>query len=169
LSVALVWAQAANGVIGADGALPWQLPEDLQHFKRLTMGATVVMGRTTWESLPTSVRPLPGRTNVVLTRDPTWSDTGAEVARSLDAAIAAARDVWVIGGSTVFAAAIERADRVVRTDLEHDFEGDAFAPVLDATWQLLDRDPPRGWHRSATGLRYRVTTFARDVSERGRL
>ena len=81
--IGLVWAQAANGVIGRDGALPWQLPEDLARFKALTTGATVVMGRTTWESLPASVRPLPGRRNVVLTRQDGWTADGAVVARSL--------------------------------------------------------------------------------------
>ena len=110
MTVSLIWAEAADRVIGRDGALPWQLPEDQQLFKQLTTGATVVMGRATWDSLPASVRPLPGRRNVVLTRQQDWSAPGAVVAHTLDEAIASADgDVWVIGGASVYAAALPRA------------------------------------------------------------
>jgi len=160
--IALIWAQAANGVIGRDGTLPWHLPEDLQMFKRLTMGATVVMGRTTWDSLPPSVRPLPGRRNVVLTRTNGWQAPGATTVSSLAEALATADgDVWVIGGASVYADAIAVADRIVRTDLDRPYDGDVVAPPLGADWTVIDRDPADGWHDSSSGVRYAVTTFAR--------
>jgi dihydrofolate reductase len=164
--IALIWAQAANGVIGRDGALPWQLPEDLQLFKRLTMGATVVMGRATWESLPASVRPLPGRRNVVLSRSSAYDAAGALVVTALETGLAAATgDVWVIGGASVYARALPLAERVVRTEIDAVVDGDAHAPQLDSSWEAVDRDPREGWHESTSGLRYRVTTFTRSVTE----
>ena len=160
--IALIWAQSANGVIGRDGAIPWRLPEEQQHFKRLTLGATVVMGRGTWDSLPASVRPLPGRTNVVLTRDPQWRAEGARVSHALPAAIEGVDgDVWVIGGASVYREALPLAERIVRTDVDLTVDGDVTAPVLGEEWHVVDTDPPQGWHQSATGLRYRVTTFTR--------
>lgn len=164
MTVGLVWAQAANGVIGVDGGLPWHLPEDLARFRALTTGATVVMGRATWESLPPAVRPLPGRRNVVLTRRPGWSAPGAVVAASLDAAfeVAPAGPVWVIGGASVYREALPRADRVVVTELDAAYDGDVRAPDLDSRWRVADRDPDEGWHRSRTGLCYRVLTYLPD-------
>jgi dihydrofolate reductase len=163
MSISLIWAQAANGTIGDRGALPWRLPEDQQLFKRLTIGATVVMGRATWESLPASVRPLPGRRNVVLTRDRSWTAPGAAVVHSLPEALSGVGDdeVWVIGGATVNAEALPVADRIVRTDIDASYDGDAHAPALDAGWVVVDRDPPSGWHGSTTGLRYAVSTLRR--------
>jgi dihydrofolate reductase len=162
VTVSLIWAEAADRVIGRDGALPWRLPEDQQLFKRLTMGATVVMGRATWDSLPASVRPLPGRRNVVLTRQPEWSAPGAVTAHDLDDAVAAADgDVWVIGGASVYAAALERADQVVRTRVHVQVDGDTFAPRLGPEWTLVARDPEQGLHTSATGLTYCVATLRR--------
>ena len=96
MTLSLIWAQARNGVIGADGALPWRLPEDLALFRELTTGSTVVMGRRTWESLPERFRPLPGRTNVVLTSDPGWSADGARTAASVEQALAEHESLWVI-------------------------------------------------------------------------
>jgi dihydrofolate reductase len=156
--VGLVWAQAANGVIGADGSLPWHLPEDLARFKALTLGSTVVMGRATWESLPASVRPLPGRHNVVLTRRPGWQAPGAEVCGSLAAALDRPGDVWVVGGASVYAEALPHADLVVVTELADAVEGDTFAPVLGSGWRVRDCDPADGWATSRTGLRYRVVS-----------
>ena len=162
MTVSLIWAEAADRVIGRDGALPWRLPEDQQLFKRLTMGATVVMGRATWESLPASVRPLPGRRNVVLTRQPAWSAPGAVVAHSLDEAIESAEgDVWVIGGASVYAAALDRADQVVRTRVHLQVDGDTRAPQLGPEWSLVARDPAEGLHTSTSGLTYCVATFRR--------
>ena len=159
MTVGLVWAQAANGVIGADGRLPWHLPEDLARVKALTMGATVVMGRATWDSLPASVRPLPGRHNVVLTRQAGWAAPGAEVAPSLAAALDRAGDVWVVGGASVYRDALPHADLVVVTELALPFEGDTVAPVLGAGWLGRDRDPQLGWLTSRSGLDYRVITY----------
>jgi dihydrofolate reductase len=158
VTVGLVWAQAANGVIGADGGLPWHLPEDLARFKALTLGSTVVMGRATWESLPPAVRPLPGRHNVVLTRRPGWEAPGAVVCGSLAEALDRPGDVWVVGGASVYAEALPHADLVVVTELADAAEGDTFAPVLGSGWRVRDRDPEQGWSTSRTGLRYRVLT-----------
>lgn len=162
MTVGLVWAQARGGVIGAGGGLPWHLPEDLARFKVLTMGTTVVMGRATWESLPAAVRPLPGRRNVVLTRRAGWTAPGAEVAGSVEEALSAApADVWVIGGGSVYAVALEHADRAVVTEIDLDCPGDTWAPGLDDRWVVRSRDPDQGWLESRTGLNYRVTDWSR--------
>jgi 4-hydroxy-tetrahydrodipicolinate synthase len=157
LTIRLIWAQAANGVIGRDGGLPWHLPEDMAHFRMRTTGATVVMGRTTWESLPERFRPLPDRRNVVLTRDPAWSADGAVVAHTVDDALAGADgDIWVIGGASVYRAALPFAALVVVTELADAFEGDTVAPTLGPGWRVRDRDPGSGWLTSRTGLRHRA-------------
>ena len=161
MAVGLVWAQARGGVIGADGRLPWHLPEDLRLFKELTGGGTVVMGRRTWESLPARSRPLPGRRNVVLTRDPAWSADGAERAGSAGEVLAAHPDCWVIGGAAVYAAFLPHAQRLVVTDVDLAVDGDTYAPVLDAAWRRVARTPDDGWATSATGLRYAVTEYGR--------
>ena len=162
MSVNLIWAEAADRVIGAAGTIPWRLPEEQQHFKRLTMGATVVMGRATWESLPASVRPLPGRRNVVVTRQPTYDALGAEVVGSVQEAIDLADgDVWVAGGAAIYAEALGLADRVVRTRVQLTVEGDTRAPELGPEWTVVDRDPPTGLHRSASGVEYCVATLVR--------
>jgi dihydrofolate reductase len=164
VTICLIWAQAANGVIGRDGTLPWHLPEDQAHFRRVTRGATVVMGRRTWDSLPERFRPLPDRRNVVLTRCPGWSAPGASVAASILGAFASVTsDVWVIGGAQVYRAAATIAERVVRTELEDPFEGDVYAPDLGDGWHPVLRDPTTGWHRSRTGLRYRISTLERTM------
>lgn len=157
--IGLVWAQAANGVIGRDGTLPWQLPEDLARFKALTTGATVVMGRATWDSLPASVRPLPGRRNVVLSRQDGWAADGAVVARSLTEALDQDGDVWVIGGGTVYRAALPYADVLVVTELDRAFEGDTVAPGIGPGWEVAEVDPATGFHASASGLGFRVVTW----------
>jgi dihydrofolate reductase len=160
LTVGLIWAQAANGVIGDHGTLPWHLPEDLARFRELTMGTTVLMGRTTWESLPERVRPLPGRRNVVLSRRPGWQAPGARLAGSLSEALRdAVGDVWVIGGASVYVAALPLADRVDLTELRDQFAGDVHAPQLDRRWQETGREPADGWLRSRTGLDYRTLTY----------
>ena len=161
MTIGLVWAQAANGVIGAGGSLPWHLPEDLARFKALTMGATVVMGRATWDSLPVAVRPLPGRRNVVLSRRPDWVPAGAEVAGSWQEArrLLAGVDVWVIGGARVYREALPDADLVVVTELAEEYAGDTVAPQLGPAWRVRDRDPQHGWHSSRRGLAHRVVTY----------
>lgn len=160
--IGLVWAQAANGVIGRDGALPWHLPEDLAHFRAVTAGSTVVMGRATWESIPVRFRPLPGRRNVVLTRRPGWSAEGAEAAASLDDALAlAGGDAWVVGGASVYAAAMGRADVLEVTELAEPVDGDTHAPAVGAEWVVVALDPEAGWRTSSSGLRYRFVTRRR--------
>jgi dihydrofolate reductase len=162
VTISLIWAQAANGVLGRAGTLPWRVPEDLTRFRELTMGATVVMGRRTWESLPPRWRPLPGRRNVVLTRDPTYDAPGAQVVTSLDAALSADVDVWVAGGGEVYAAALPLATRLAVTDVDVEVDGDTFAPAVGPDWRELARDPhDGGWHTSSTGLHYRWRELTR--------
>ncbi|MDO9396240.1 MAG: dihydrofolate reductase, partial [Herbiconiux sp.] len=125
--VGLVWAEARGGVIGDGGGIPWHLPEDLKHFRTLTSGATVVMGRKTWDSLPERFRPLPGRTNVVVTRQEGWSADGAvavhSLAEALDRAETAGEDVWVIGGGEIYSQAMARAERLEITEVDLDLAG----------------------------------------------
>ncbi len=158
----MVWAQARGGVIGADGGLPWHLPEDLALFRRLTSGSTVVMGRRTWESLPARFRPLPGRVNVVLTSDRSWAADGALTAASVEQVLAEHEAFWVIGGAAMYAAFLPHADRLVVTDVDVEVDGDTWAPVLDAGWTRTARTPGSGWSGSATaGLRFAVSEYER--------
>jgi dihydrofolate reductase len=167
VTVALIWAQAHDRVIGADGGLPWHLPEDMALFRRLTTGSTVVMGRRTWESLPERFRPLPGRTNVVLTSDPAWSADGAHRAGSVADVLGAHESLWVIGGGAVYAAFLPHADRLVVTDVDAAVDGDTWAPAVDGAWQRVARTPEDGWSVSAVGgLRYAVTEYRRSPGGR---
>lgn len=160
--VGLVWAEAKRGVIGAEGGLPWHLPEDLAHFKAVTLGQPVVMGRRTWDSLPERFRPLPGRRNIVLTRQDSWAAAGVESAGSLDAAIQAAGGdrVWVIGGGELYRESIDRADLLEVTEVDLDVAGDAFAPPR-AGWVIEASDPAQGWATSRTGIRHRFVRLVR--------
>lgn len=169
MRINLIYARAANGVIGHHNALPWHLPEDLAHFRRHTQGCPVLMGRATWDSLPERFRPLPGRVNVVLTRDTgTVADrlrqAGAVPAASLADALAHCRglptapaEVWVIGGAQVYALALPLATRAMVTEIGAPFEGDAFAPTLDATWQATARED----HQSTQGWPYAFVSYER--------
>lgn len=154
--IGLIWAQARGGVIGADGTLPWHLPEDLAHFRETTAGAAVLMGRRTWDSLPERFRPLPGRRNLVLTRRAGWAAPGARPVSSPDDAVAAAGDgpLWVIGGGEVYAATVGRADRAEVTEIDLEVDGDTVAPVLGPAWSRVEGE----WRVSRTGLRYRFVT-----------
>jgi len=128
----LVAAVAQNGVIGRGQGMPWHLPEDLRRFRELTMGAPVLMGRTTWDSLPPRYRPLPGRRNLVLTRDAAWQAEGAQGVATIDEALALAADsprLFVIGGAQVYALALPRADELRLTEIERDFDGDTHFPA----------------------------------------
>jgi dihydrofolate reductase len=138
--VTLVVARAENGVIGRDGGLPWRLPEDLRHFKAVTMGAPMIMGRKTFESLPGL---LPGRRHIVLTRDPDWHADGAEVVQDVPSAIVAAGEprVSVIGGAQIFELFAGLADRVELTEVHTQPQGDTFMPPFDpADWQEVGRE-----------------------------
>ncbi|MEK9802332.1 MAG: dihydrofolate reductase [Curvibacter sp.] len=154
----LIFARAANGAIGKNGTMPWHLPEDLAHFKRTTLGAPVIMGRKTWESLPPRFRPLPGRTNVVVTRQRGWQAEGTRVAHSLDEALQLCGDVgdaWIIGGADIYAQALPLASTAVVTEIEAEFEGDAFAPVFGPGWTEQSRER----HVAASGLAYSFVTY----------
>ena len=141
MTITLVLARADNGVIGRDGGLPWHIPADLKRFKALTMGKPMVMGRKTFESFP---RPLPGRRHIVLTRHPAWAAAGAEVAHSVDEALAlAGGDVSVIGGAEVFALFVDRADRVELTEVHASPEGDVSVPAF-AGWREVAREDHAG-------------------------
>jgi len=157
--VTLVLAMADNGVIGNKGGLPWRIPEDLRRFKQLTMGKPCIMGRKTWESLPR--KPLPGRTNIVITRDKNFHGEGALVARSLEEAIARTHDapeVAIIGGAELFKEAIPLANRVDLTEVHAEIEGDTIMPAFDrAVWKERARED----HVTADGLRYSFVTLER--------
>ena len=141
--IGLIWAQARGGVIGKDGAMPWHLPEDLAHFKRTTLSHPVIMGRKTWGSIPPRFRPLPGRTNIVVTRQPDWHESGSQPAPSLREALQQCENadkVWVIGGAQIYAQALPLADELVVTEINADFDGDAFAPAIGPEWHEIARE-----------------------------
>ena len=160
MKLGLIYARASNGVIGKGGVMPWHLPEDLAHFKQVTMGTPVIMGRKTWESLPPRFRPLPGRRNIVITRNTAWNAAGAERAASLPEAIASVASephVWVIGGGDIYAQALPLAHGVEATEIEREFEGDTFAPQLGPEWQETRRER----HHSSAGFDYSFVTYHR--------
>lgn len=153
----LVVAYARNGVIGRDGALPWHLPTDMQHFKEVTGGGTVLMGRKTYMSIPERFRPLPGRRNVVLSASGA-SVPGAEVFSGLESALVAAPDAFVIGGGTVYDEILPLADAVWATEIDADVEGDTFFPPLDAAaWVAVSSSEPV----SENGFTYRFVRYER--------
>lgn len=157
--VGMVWARSIDGVIGADGGMPWHVPEDLAHFRQVTGDGTVVMGRRTWDALPPRFRPLPGRRNVVLTRDPAWTAEGAVPVHDLATALDTDEPVWVIGGGQVYAAALPFADRVSETVIDVRVDGDTVAPTLDDAWDRIDDGE---WHQSRNGgVRYRFVEWRR--------
>lgn len=171
--VGMIWAQTREGVIGRDGGMPWHLPEDFAHFREQTRGCTVIMGRLTWSSLPETVRPLPGRRNIVVTSDrqraAEISATGAEATSSLTEALQLASDgcsekIWILGGGQIYAETVQRrlADVAVVTVIDLDVDGDTSAPHLPAQeWELCAADPDAGWHTGGDGLRYRFETLVR--------
>ncbi|HLG07091.1 MAG TPA: dihydrofolate reductase [Gaiellaceae bacterium] len=136
MKVSLVAAVARGGVIGRKNTIPWRIPEDAQHFRTLTMGHPVVMGRRTWDSLPDRFRPLPGRRSVVVTRNPAWHADGAERAGSLDDALRlleGAPQVFVIGGAELYATALPLTDELLLTEVDAEVEGDTYFPEWDRT------------------------------------
>ncbi len=162
MKLKLIYAQAANGVIGLNNQMPWHLPEDLAHFKRTTLGCPVLMGRKTWESIPAKFRPLPGRANLVITRQADWQAEGALVVHSLEEGLSLAlahcpegKDLWVMGGAEIYAQAVDMAEEAVVTEIDAQYEGDAFAPKLNSAWQEVSRES----HVSTTGLKYSFVTY----------
>jgi dihydrofolate reductase len=159
--VALIAAIARNRVIGIDNTLPWHLPADLRHFKALTMGHHIVMGRKTYDSIG---KPLPGRTSVVVTRNPDYTPAGVIVASSLEAAIAACRgddEVFVIGGAELYRQAITVADRLYLTEIDAEFTGDAHFPEFDrAQWQEVARETHQ--QEQPQPLRYHFVEYRRE-------
>ncbi|WMX48987.1 dihydrofolate reductase [Streptomyces roseicoloratus] len=173
MGVGLIWAQAVDGVIGAANTIPWRLPEDMAHFKATTLGRPVIMGRRTWDSLPARFRPLPGRRNIVVTRDPEWAAEGAERAGSVPEALAlvaepattgasaAAADVpagagpavWVMGGGEIYRAALPYATTVSVTEIDTTVEGgDTYAPALDpTTWTVTEEKASDAGTGTGTG------------------
>jgi len=160
VTVTLVAAVANDGVIGRDGTVPWHLPEDMAFFRKLTTGHPVVMGRRTWDSLPDRFRPLPGRRNIVVTRNPDWKAGGADRAGSLEEALQLAGDgdVFVIGGAEVYRAALPHADELVLTEVELDAEGDTFFPA----WSRDEfAETAREHHVAGDGTAYAFVTYRR--------
>ena len=156
----LILARASNGVIGRNNALPWHLPEDMAHFKRCTLGCPVIMGRKTWDSLPPRFRPLPGRLNIVVTRQPDWQADGAQRADSISQACALCppdSTGWVIGGAELYAQALPLASQAVVTEIGANFEGDAFAPQFGPEWTEIAREA----HQSSTGLPFAFVIYQR--------
>ena len=161
----LIAAVARNGVIGIDNRLPWHLPADLKHFKALTLGHAVIMGRKTWESLPAQFRPLPGRRNIVVSRDAGYRAEGAVVVLSLPAALAAAGEgegdgeAFLIGGAQLYATALPLADRLQLTEIDASFEGDTCFPTIDpGLWREVARQAQRG----DEGFDYAFVTYERN-------
>jgi len=155
--VTLIVAVADSGVIGRDNALPWRLPEDLKRFKRLTLGKPVVMGRKTFESIG---KPLPGRRNIVVTRDPNYRREGIEVVNGIDAALRAtggALEIMVIGGAELFRELLPRAGRVHLTRVHGDVAGDVVWPALDdREWRVVEREEYAADERHAFAMTFEV-------------
>ena len=154
----LIAAVAKNGVIGANGGMPWRLPEDLRHFRKQTLGHPVIMGRRTWESLP---KPLPDRENIVISRRPGFEAPGASVAMSLAGAIALCAGepvAFVIGGTQIYAAALPLADGLVLTEIQEDYEGDTRFPAWDRkAWRVSQKET----HTSDKGVRFDFVFYER--------
>ena len=158
--IVLVLARADNGVIGAQGGIPWRIADDMKRFKALTIGKPMIVGRKTWESFPK--RPLPGRTNIVVTRDGAYRAEGAVVVDSLDAALARARsenpgEIVIAGGAEIYRAALPLATRIELTQVHIDARGDITMPPFDASWRETFRED----HGAADGLRYSYVTLVR--------
>ncbi|CAN5185119.1 dihydrofolate reductase [soil metagenome] len=161
MRVSLVAAVARGGVIGHAGVLPWRIPEDMRRFRELTTGHPVIMGRKTWDSLPERFRPLPGRRNVVVTRNASWRGEGAQPAGSLDEALALLEDaprVFVVGGGELYAAALPLADELLLTEIDAEIEGDAFFPQWEHT---TFEETTREQVVSASGVPFSFVTYVR--------
>ncbi len=174
----MIWAQSLDGVIGLDGAMPWDVPEDLQHFKQMTMGQVLIMGRRTWSSFPDSVRPLPGRTSIVVSSsfsadptDPKLNDDRVHVVADLQSGLELAgqlkseQHIWVIGGGTLYDQAIDVATIIERSVFNLHVDGDTYAPQLDTSWSAARQDPSEGWHTSESSVEYRFERWERTLDQ----
>ena len=159
--LSIIAAVARNGVIGKDNQLLWHLPEDMRHFRETTRGKPVIMGRKTWESLPDAFRPLPGRNNIVVSRNPAYQPARAMLASTLNDAILKAGDaeeVFVIGGAELYRLALPIADRLYLTEIDQDFEGDVYFPdIEEGNWEEASREI----RKSASGIRYSFVRYRR--------
>ncbi|UNK46705.1 dihydrofolate reductase [Arthrobacter sulfonylureivorans] len=174
--VGMIWAQTTNGVIGRDGGMPWHLPEDLAHFKRTTLNHPVIMGRKTWESFPDKYRPLPGRTNIVISRRPEMRDQlvaeGAVVVDSVEDAMSEAAaspggdEIWVLGGGEIFNLTTQHSNAASVTVIDMETDGDTYAPQLGPGWKLDGVSPTEGWSTAANGTRYRISLWVRGEDSR---
>lgn len=157
MTISLIAAMSENRVIGRDGRVPWHLPADMRHFKQLTMSHPVVMGRKTFETLP---KPLEGRRNIVVTRDPAYGAPGAEVVTSLDAALEATEDAdeaFVAGGEAIYAIALPHADRIYLTVVHAAVDGDTFFPPFDSTeWKMVSDEPHEADERHEFAFSFRL-------------
>ncbi|MFT4201716.1 dihydrofolate reductase [Gordonia sp. (in: high G+C Gram-positive bacteria)] len=157
--IQLIWAQAHDRAIGRDNTIPWRVPEDMARFKELTIGHPVIMGRKTWDSLPPRFRPLPGRRNIVVTRDDEWTGDGAVRARTVDEALVLAEGeaVSVIGGAEIYRATMGRATDLRITEIDVEVPGaDAFAPAIGDEWEAFHTGD---WLESVSGVRYRFVDY----------
>ena len=159
--LSIIAAVARNGVIGKDNQLLWHLPEDMRHFRETTRGKPVIMGRKTWESLPDAFRPLPGRNNIVVSRNPAYQPAGASLASTLNDAILKAGDaeeVFVIGGAELYRQAMPIADRLYLTEIDQEFEGDvSFPHIQESNWEEASREV----QHSTSGIRYSFVRYRR--------
>jgi dihydrofolate reductase len=159
--IAIVVAHSSNRVIGRDGGLPWLLPGDMRHFRELTTGHNVLMGRRTFQSLPERFRPLPDRRNLVLSSNPDFDAPGAEVFGDLASALAAAEgDCFVIGGAVTYEEALPLAKRLYATEIEAEIEGDVYFPEIGGGWQLVEQSETL----SENGLAYTIRTYERTAA-----
>jgi dihydrofolate reductase len=163
-ALSLIAAVPRNGAIGKGNALLWHEPEDLKHFRRVTMGAPVIMGRKTWDSLPGRFRPLPGRRNVVITRNPQWQAEGADAVASIETALRLLDGMpraFVIGGAEIYALALPYADELELTEIDAELPGDVFFPAWDRTRFEITSQEPRV---DASGRGFAFTTYKRKGS-----
>lgn len=169
MKIGMIWAQDVNGVIGKANRLPWNIPEDLQHFKNMTTGHPVIMGRKTWQSFPQKYRPLPNRTNIVMSRNLNnfekpfyknvfWVSTPQQ-ALAAAASSPGSEQIWVIGGAEIFAQFLPLAEKIVITQINKTHTGDTFAPKLDNKWALSVSNSDKNWRTNQAGLEYRFLVW----------
>jgi dihydrofolate reductase len=163
MTISLIWAQANKRVIGKGNTIPWQLPEDMAHFKDQTWGKTVLMGANTWRSLPERFRPLPGRKNIVISSKEAAAYPGAKVYNDLSKALGEheQEELWIIGGGLIYADTIKLATKLVVTEININIDGDTVAPEIDDKIWQLDEAENSSWLMAKNGSQYRYLTYVR--------